>query len=103
MRYADITYRQLDHWARAGVVPPDVLPLTAQGQSGYSFKAVTRLAVVKRLPSLGISLPDLDRIISANPTGTISPIAGVPIDLNAIADEVRRRMFQTPGPYSDSA
>ena len=49
-RAAGITYRQLDYWARTGLVQPTVRPATGSGtQRLYSFRDVLVLKVVKRL------------------------------------------------------
>jgi DNA-binding transcriptional MerR regulator len=52
-----ITYRQLDYWARTGLLKPSLQ--TAQGsgtQRRYSFTDVVQLKVVKRLLDAGMSL-----------------------------------------------
>ena len=54
---AGITYRQLDYWARTGLVEPSVRKATGSGtQRLYSFDDVVRLRVVKRLLDTGVSL-----------------------------------------------
>ena len=55
-----MTPRQLDYWARTGIVEPTVR--TAQGsrsQRLYSFRDVLVLKVVKRLLDTGISLQQI--------------------------------------------
>ena len=48
---AGITYRQLDYWARTGLVEPSVRPAYGSGtQRLYSFRDVVVLKIVKRLP-----------------------------------------------------
>jgi DNA-binding transcriptional MerR regulator len=57
---AGITYRQLDYWARTGLVEPSVR--TAQGSGSqrlYSFRDILTLKVVKRLLDTGVSLPNI--------------------------------------------
>ena len=52
-----ITYRQLDYWARTGLLLPSVQ--TAQGsgtQRLYSFGDIVQLRVVRRLLDAGMSL-----------------------------------------------
>jgi DNA-binding transcriptional MerR regulator len=52
-----ITYRQLDYWARTGLVSPSVREATGSGtQRLYSFDDVVQLRVVKRLVDTGVSL-----------------------------------------------
>jgi DNA-binding transcriptional MerR regulator len=54
---AGITYRQLDYWARTGLVEPSVRSATGSGtQRLYSFRDVLLLKVIKRLLDAGVSL-----------------------------------------------
>jgi len=54
---AGITYRQLDYWARTGLVVPEVRGASGSGsQRLYSFRDVLLLKVIKRLLDAGISL-----------------------------------------------
>jgi DNA-binding transcriptional MerR regulator len=54
---AGITYRQLDYWARTGLVEPSLRKAEGSGtQRLYSFDDVVRLRVVKRLLDAGVSL-----------------------------------------------
>jgi DNA-binding transcriptional MerR regulator len=57
---AGITYRQLDYWARTGLVEPTVRPATGSGtQRLYSFRDVLLLKVIKRLLDAGVSLQQI--------------------------------------------
>jgi DNA-binding transcriptional MerR regulator len=57
---AGITYRQLDYWARTGLVEPSLRPATGSGtQRLYSFQDVLVLKVVKRLLDTGVSLQNI--------------------------------------------
>jgi DNA-binding transcriptional MerR regulator len=57
---AGISYRQLDYWARTGLVEPSVRPAHGSGsQRLYSFRDILVLKVVKRLLDLGISLQQI--------------------------------------------
>ncbi len=52
-----ITYRQLDYWARTGLVEPSVRSASGSGtQRLYSFRDILVLKVVKRLLDTGVSL-----------------------------------------------
>lgn len=54
---AGITYRQLDYWARTGLVVPSVRSAKGSGsQRLYSFKDILVLKVVKKLLDAGVSL-----------------------------------------------
>jgi DNA-binding transcriptional MerR regulator len=66
MEAADITYRQLDYWARTGLVVPSVRPAKGSGsQRLYSFRDILVLKTVKRLLDLGISLQNVKAAINA--------------------------------------
>ena len=57
---AGITYRQLDYWARTGLVDPSVRGATGSGtQRLYSFRDILLLKVIKRLLDAGISLQQI--------------------------------------------
>ena len=57
---AGITYRQLDYWARTGLVVPSVRSAAGSGsQRLYSFKDILVLKVVKRLLDTGVSLHNI--------------------------------------------
>ena len=57
---AGITYRQLDYWARTGLVQPSVRPASGSGtQRLYSFHDILVLRIVKRLIDTGVSLPNI--------------------------------------------
>ncbi|GEA88741.1 MerR family transcriptional regulator [Cellulomonas cellasea] len=59
-RAAGITYRQLDYWARTGLVEPTIRPATGSGtQRLYSFRDILVLKVVKRLLDTGVSLQQI--------------------------------------------
>ena len=57
---AGITYRQLDYWARTGLVGPSIRSAHGSGsQRLYSFKDILVLKVVKRLLDTGVSLQNI--------------------------------------------
>ena len=57
---AGITYRQLDYWARTGLVEPSVRGAHGSGSNRlYSFKDILILKTVKRLLDTGISLSQI--------------------------------------------
>jgi len=64
-RAAGITYRQLDYWARTGLVEPTVRPAMGSGtQRLYSFRDILVLKVVKRLLDTGVSLQQIRTAVS---------------------------------------
>ncbi len=59
-RAAGITYRQLDYWARTGLVEPSIRVAAGSGsQRLYSFRDVLVLKVVKRLLDTGVTLQQI--------------------------------------------
>ncbi|MFF3428173.1 MerR family transcriptional regulator [Streptomyces sp. NPDC002602] len=57
---AGITYRQLDYWARTGLVEPSVRPAYGSGtQRLYSFRDVVVLKIVKRFLDTGVALQSI--------------------------------------------
>lgn len=59
-RAAGISYRQLDYWARTGLVEPTVQNAKGSGtQRLYGFRDILVLKLVKRLLDTGISLQQI--------------------------------------------
>jgi DNA-binding transcriptional MerR regulator len=59
-----ITYRQLDYWARTGLLQPSLA--TAQGSGSrrvYSYSDVLELKVIKQLLDAGVSLQSARRAV----------------------------------------
>jgi DNA-binding transcriptional MerR regulator len=57
---AGITYRQLDYWARTGLVQPSVRGARGSGsQRLYGFRDILVLKIVKRLLDTGVSLQQI--------------------------------------------
>lgn len=62
---AGISYRQLDYWARTGLVEPSIRPAAGSGsQRLYSFRDILVLRIVKRLIDTGVSLPNIRAAVS---------------------------------------
>jgi DNA-binding transcriptional MerR regulator len=62
---AGITYRQLDYWARTGLVEASVREASGSGtQRLYSFRDILVLKIVKKLLDAGISLQNIRTAIS---------------------------------------
>ncbi|MGQ0624954.1 MAG: MerR family transcriptional regulator [Sporichthyaceae bacterium] len=62
---AGITYRQLDYWARTGLVEPSIRPATGSGtQRLYGFRDILVLKIVKRLLDAGVSLQQIRQAVS---------------------------------------
>ena len=59
-----ITYRQLDYWARTGLLRPSVTDARGSGsQRRYAYTDLVQLKVIKRLLDAGVSLQQARRAI----------------------------------------
>ncbi len=93
-----ITYRQLDYWARTGLIMPSVQAAQGSGsQRLYSFGDIVQLKVVKRLLDAGMSLKKIrtameilrDQLQSKSPLTDVTLISdGATIYAAHSADEV---------------
>lgn len=62
---AGISYRQLDYWARTGLVEPTVRGAAGSGSARlYGFKDILVLKIVKRLLDTGVSLQNIRTAVS---------------------------------------
>ncbi|MDO5060298.1 MAG: MerR family transcriptional regulator [Actinomycetaceae bacterium] len=62
---ASISYRQLDYWARTGLVEPSIRTAHGSGsQRLYSFRDILVLKVVKRLLDTGVSLQQIREAVA---------------------------------------
>ncbi len=74
---AGITYRQLDYWARTGLVEPTVQSAQGSGsQRLYGFRDILVLKLVKRLLDTGISLQQIRVAVEQLRAAGISGLAG---------------------------
>ena len=75
---AGVTYRQLDYWARTGLVEPSVRSAKGSGsQRLYSFRDILVLKVVKRLLDSGVSLQQIRKAIEHLSKRGIDDLAGI--------------------------
>ncbi len=59
-----ISYRQLDYWARTGLVTPSVRAAGGSGtQRLYSFRDLVQLKVIKNLLNAGVSLQNVRKAV----------------------------------------
>jgi DNA-binding transcriptional MerR regulator len=73
-----ITYRQLDYWARTGLVVPSIRGAAGSGsQRLYSFKDVLVLKIVKRLLDAGVSLQNIRVAVEHLRRRGIRDLAGI--------------------------
>ncbi|HEX9854390.1 MAG TPA: MerR family transcriptional regulator [Acidimicrobiia bacterium] len=93
-----ITYRQLDYWARTGLITPSIQHAQGSGsQRRYSFSDIVQLKVVKRLLDAGMSLNKIrtamdilaEQLESNNPLTDVTLLSdGTTIYAAHSADEV---------------
>lgn len=63
---AGVTYRQLDYWARTGLLEPSVRNPSGSGtQRLYSFRDILVLKIIKRLLDTGVSLQQIRVAVNA--------------------------------------
>ena len=77
-----ITYRQLDYWARTGLITPSVQEAAGSGsQRLYSYTDVVQLKVIKRLRDAGMSLPKIRAAMEALAAqlGSDTPLSDVTV------------------------
>ncbi|WP_026190013.1 MerR family transcriptional regulator [Salinispora mooreana] len=73
-----ISYRQLDYWARTGLVVPGVRDASGSGtQRLYSFRDLVVLKVVKRLLDAGVSLQNIRKAIEVLRSRGVADLAGI--------------------------
>lgn len=75
---ASITYRQLDYWARTGLVEPTIRNATGSGsQRLYSFRDILVLKIVKRLLDTGVSLQQIRSAVAHLRERGVEDLAGI--------------------------
>ena len=75
---AGITYRQLDYWARTGLVTPSVRDASGSGtQRLYSFRDILVLKLVRRLLDTGISLQNIRTAVGQLRAGGAEDLAEI--------------------------
>lgn len=75
---AGITYRQLDYWARTGLVEPSIRTAKGSGsQRLYSFRDILVLKVVKRLLDTGVSLQQIRVAVEALEQRGVEDLAAI--------------------------
>ncbi|KJK57215.1 MerR family transcriptional regulator [Saccharothrix sp. ST-888] len=75
---AGITYRQLDYWARTGLLEPSVRSTyAASAHRLYSFRDVLLLKIVKRLLDAGVSLQNIRVAVTHLQSAEVTDLAGL--------------------------
>lgn len=75
---AGITYRQLDYWARTGLVQPTIRTAAGSGsQRLYSFRDILVLKIVKGLLDTGISLQNIRKAVEKLENLGVDDLSGI--------------------------
>src|SRR5919206_71899 len=76
-RAAGISYRQLDYWARTGLVEPTIRGAAGSGsQRLYGFRDILVLKLVKRLLDTGVSLQQIRTAVEQLRDAASAPAPG---------------------------
>ena len=64
LRHTGVTYRQLDYWARTGLVTPSIREAGGSGtQRLYSFHDMLVLRIIKKLLDAGVGLQQIRKAV----------------------------------------
>ncbi|MFJ2729331.1 MerR family transcriptional regulator [Streptomyces collinus] len=73
-----ISYRQLDYWARTGLVEPSARSASGRGSERlYSFRDVVLLRIIKRFLDTGVSLQIMRDAVQRLRTRRFAELAGL--------------------------
>ena len=76
LKLAGVTYRQLDHWARTGLIGSSIRKAAGHGSRRvYSFEDLVALRVVARLLEAGVSLQAVRRAVEYLKQHTERPLS----------------------------
>jgi DNA-binding transcriptional MerR regulator len=96
-RIVGITYRQLDYWARTGMVKPSIQDAHGSGsQRLYSFQDLATLKIIKKLLDTGVSLQQVRKAID-----TLRDLKEPPIGTTLVSDGSRIYWVDSPGEVVD--
>jgi DNA-binding transcriptional MerR regulator len=91
-RVVGVTYRQLDYWARTGLVVPSVRDAEGSGsQRIYAFQDILKLRIIKRLLDTGVTLQKIRKA-----TDYLTGIKQAPQGATLISDG--RRVYAQASP-----
>jgi len=92
-----ISYRQLDYWARTGLVRPSIQDAQGSGtQRLYSFQDLATLKIIKKLLDTGVSLQQVRKAI-----GTLRELKEPPVGTTLVSDGTRIYWVNSPGEVVD--
>src|SRR5438067_3254784 len=96
-RVVGISYRQLDYWARTGLVRPSIRDAGGSGtQRLYSFQDLLQLKVIKKLLDAGIALQQIRKAIEH-----LKAMGEAPHGVTLYSDGVRIYEAATPDAVVD--
>jgi DNA-binding transcriptional MerR regulator len=73
-----ITYRQLDYWARTGLVEPSLRTAKGSGsQRLYNFRDIVTLKIVKRLLETGVTLQQIRAALDHLRDSGVTDLSGI--------------------------
>ncbi len=91
-RIVGISYRQLDYWARTGLVKPSVKDAQGSGsQRLYSFRDLALLRIIKKLLDTGVSLQQVRKAM-----GTLRDLKEPEVGTTLVSDGSRIYAVETP-------
>jgi DNA-binding transcriptional MerR regulator len=97
-RLVGISYRQLDYWARTGLVRPSVRDADGSGsQRLYSFHDLLQLRIIKKLLDAGVSLQRVRKAVDF----LKEHLKKSPQGLTLMSDGTRIYAFESPDEVFD--
>jgi len=97
VRIVGISYRQLDYWARTGLVRPSVRDAQGSGsQRLYSFQDLALLKLIKRMLDSGVGLQQIRKA-----WGTLRELKEPPLGSTLVSDGSRIYAVDSPGAVVD--
>jgi DNA-binding transcriptional MerR regulator len=97
VRIVGISYRQLDYWARTGLVRPSVQDAHGSGtQRLYSFQDLAQLKLIKKMLDSGVGLQQIRKA-----WGTLRELREPPLGTTLISDGSRIYAVDSPGAVVD--
>jgi DNA-binding transcriptional MerR regulator len=86
-----ITYRQLDYWARTGLLTPSITAAKGSGsQRRYSYRDVLELKVIKQLLDAGLALNSARRAVECLRTDLGEDLASANLVINGTNSLIAR-------------
>ncbi|HZD81039.1 MAG TPA: MerR family transcriptional regulator [Actinomycetota bacterium] len=91
-RIVGISYRQLDYWARTGLVRPSVKDAQGSGtQRLYSFRDLATLKLIKRMLDSGVNLQQIRKAM-----GTLKELKEPALGTTLVSDGTRIYSVESP-------